>query len=143
MSHGNARTTIHGRKLIVERHRAGWRQAHIAAGMGISRTCVRTGITRYNAEGEAALAGRSSRPHTGPTRTPVEVEDRIVATRTDERRGPDWISAESGVPARTVSRVLARRGQPRLSEWGPMTGEVIMEVHSHVSFGGVSTAPED
>ncbi len=114
MSHGNARTTVHGRKLIVERHAAGWRQAHIAAAMGISRKCVRTWITRYAAEGGAGLADRSSRPHTSPTRTPAEVEDRIVAVRTRERRGPAWLGAELGVPARTVSRVLARRGQPRL-----------------------------
>ena len=125
MSHGNARTTVHGRKLIVARHLAGWPQAHIAAAMGVSRKCVRTWITRYTAEGEAGLADRSSRPHTSPTRTAVEIEDRIVATRTDHRRGPDWIGAELGVPARTVSRVLARRGQPRLCELDPMTGEVI------------------
>jgi len=125
VSHGNARTTVHGRRLIVARHRAGWRQAHIAAAMGISRKCVRTWIARYAAEGEAGLADRSSRPHTSPTRTPVELEDRIVATRTDERRGPDWIGAELGVPARTVSRVLVRRGQPRLCALDPMTGEVI------------------
>jgi transposase InsO family protein len=48
-----------------------------------------------------------------------------VATRTDHRRGPAWIGAELGVPARTVSRVLLRRGQPRLSALDPMTGEVI------------------
>jgi len=125
VSHGNARTIVHGRRLIVARHRAGWRQAHIAAAMGISRKCVRTWIARYAAEGEAGLADRSSRPHTSPTRTPVELEDRIVATRTDERRGPDWIGAELGVPARTVSRVLVRRGQPRLCALDPMTGEVI------------------
>jgi hypothetical protein len=53
--HGNARTTVHGRKLIAVRHRAGWKQAHIAAAMGISRTCVRTWITRFEAEGEAGL----------------------------------------------------------------------------------------
>ena len=125
MSHGNARTTVHGRKLIVARHRAGWRQAHIAAAMGISRKCVRTWITRYAAEGEAGLVDRSSRPHTSPTRTPAEVEDRIVELRKQERRGPDWLGAELGVPARTVSRVLVRRGQPRLCALDPMTGEVI------------------
>ena len=125
MSHGNARTTVHGRKLIVERHAAGWKQAHIAAAMGISRKCVRTWIGRYAAEGEAGLVDRSSRPHTSPTRTPAEVEDRIVATRTRERRGPDWLGAELGVPARTVSRVLVRRGQPRLAALDPMTGAVI------------------
>ncbi len=125
MSHGNARTTVHGRKLIVARHRAGWAQAHIAAAMGVSRTCVRTWIARYAAEGETGLVDRSSRPHTSPTRTPADVEDRIVELRGRERRGPAWLGAELGVPARTVSRVLVRRGQPRLAALDPMTGEVI------------------
>ena len=125
MSHANARTTFHGRKLIVARHRAGWRQAHIAAAMGISRKCVRTWVSRYEAEGDAGLEDRSSRPHTSPTRTPAEVEDRIVELRGRERRGPTWIGAELGVPARTVSRVLVRRGQPRLSLLDPITGELI------------------
>jgi transposase InsO family protein len=125
VAHANARTTFHGRQLIVDRYRAGWPQAHIAAAMGISRKCVRTWISRYAAEGTAGLHDRSSRPHTSPTRTPVEVEDRIVELRDRERRGPDWLGAELGVPARTVSRVLVRRGQPRLAALDPMTGEVI------------------
>src|SRR5215211_1559139 len=111
--------------LIVERHAAGWPKAHIASAMGISRKCVRTWIARYEAEGEAGLQDRSSRPHTSPTRTAVEVEDRIVELRSQQRRGPDWLGAELGVPARTVSRVLVRRGQPRLAVLDPMTGEVI------------------
>src|SRR3712207_1541824 len=106
-------------------HRAGWRQAHIAAAMGISRKCVRTWVTRYEAEGEAGLVDRSSRPHTSPRRTAAEVEDRIVDLRSRERRGPAWLGAELGVPARTVSRVLVRRGQPRLAALDQMTGEVI------------------
>jgi transposase InsO family protein len=125
VSHGNARLTVHGRKLIVARYLAGWRQAHIAAAMGISRTCVRTWITRYAAEGEAGLADRSSRPHSSPRRTAAGVEDRIVELRRRERRGPAWIGAELGVPARTVSRVLARREEPRLAALDSMTGEVI------------------
>ena len=125
VAHANARTTFHGRQLIVDRYRAGWPQAHIAAAMGISRKCVRTWISRYAAEGTAGLLDRSSRPHTSPTRTPVEVEDRIVELRDRERRGPDWLGAELGVPARTVSRVLVRRGQPRLAALDPMTGVVI------------------
>jgi transposase InsO family protein len=93
--------------------------------MGISRKCVRTWITRYETEGEAGLADRSSRPRTSPTRTPREVEDRIIELRNRERRGPDLLGAELGVPARTVSRVLVRRGQPRLCALDPMTGAVI------------------
>jgi transposase InsO family protein len=125
VSHANARTTVHGRLLIVQRWQAGWRKAHIAAAMGISRKCVRTWITRYEDEGVAGLVDRSSRPHTSPTRTPAEVEDRIVDLRRRERRGPAWIGAELEVPARTVSRVLARRGLPRLVALDPMTGQVI------------------
>ncbi len=125
VSHGNARLTVHGRKLIVDRHASGWKQAHIAAAMGISRKCVRTWITRYQAEGEAGLIDRSSRPHTTPRRITAETEDRIVELRRQQRRGPAWIGVELGVPARTVSRVLVRRGQPRLAALDPMTGEVI------------------
>jgi transposase InsO family protein len=93
--------------------------------MGISRKCVRTWITRYEAEGEDGLIDRSSRPHTSPTRTPTAVEDRIIELRSRERRGPAWLGAELGVPARTVSRVLVRRGVPRLCALDPITGEVI------------------
>src|SRR3712207_4629456 len=93
--------------------------------MGISRKCVRTWVTRYQAEGEAGLLDRSSRPRTSPRRTPAEVEDRIIELRRCQRRGPAVIGAELGVPARTVSRVLVRRGQPRLAALDPMTGEVI------------------
>jgi transposase len=61
--HGNARTSSYGRLLIVQRHQAGWPQAHIAKAMGISRKCVKTWIDRYAADGEAGLSDRSSRPH--------------------------------------------------------------------------------
>ena len=125
MSHRNARTTFQGRLLIVERHRDGWRQAHIADAMGVSRKCVKKWLDRFEVEGEAGLHDRSSRPHTCPHRTPEGVEQRIVELRQRERRGPDWLGAELGVPARTVSRVLARHGVPHLCTLDPMTGEVI------------------
>ena len=125
MSHASARTTFHGRLLMVRRRQAGWPVAHIAAAMGVSRKCVTTWVNRYASDGEAGLHDRSSRPHRMPTRTPAEVEQRIVELRRDERRGPDWIGAELGVPARTVSRVLARHGVPRLASLDPITGEVI------------------
>ena len=125
MSHRSSRTTFHTRLLIVGRYRSGWPQAHIAAAMGISRKCVKTWLDRYAAEGEAGLEDRSSRPLRSPNRTPVEVEDQIVALRRAERRGRDAISARAGVSPRTVSRVLARRGLPHLSMLDPMTGLLI------------------
>lgn len=125
VAHANARTTVHGRLLIVARYRAGWSQAHIAAAMGVSRKCVKTWIERYTAEGPSGLADRSSRPHRSPTKTPAAVEARIIEVRTRERRGPDELAVQLGVPARTVSRVLSRHRVPRLSALDPMTGEVL------------------
>ena len=125
MSHGNARLTVHGRLLIVHRHQAGMPQAHIAAAMGVSRKCVKKWIDRFTEEGADGLHDRSSRPHRTPSKTPDEVEQQVIDLRRRERRGPEWIGAELGVPARTVSRVLARHGLPRLASLDPITGEVI------------------
>ena len=93
--------------------------------MGVSRKCVKTWLERYAAHGVAGLRDRSSRPHRMPTRTGPDVEDRIVGLRTQERRGPDWIGFQLKVPARTVSRVLARRGVPRLAMLDPITGQLM------------------
>ncbi|WP_084469459.1 IS481 family transposase [Jiangella gansuensis] len=125
MSHRNARTTFQGRLLIVERHRAGWAQAHIAKAMGISRKCVKSWLDRYAAEGVAGLHDRSSRPHSSPRRTSEAIEQQVIDLRQRERRGQDWIGPELGVPARTVSRILRRHDVPYLRECDPLTGEVI------------------
>jgi transposase len=125
MAHANARLTVHGRRLIVQRHQQGWRQAHIADAMGVSGKCVKTWIERYAGEGEDGLRDRSSRPHSTPTRTLADVEERVIALRGQERRGQDWLGPELGLPARTVSRILRRHHMPYLRECDPMTGELI------------------
>ena len=125
VSHGSARLTVHGRRLIVQRHQAGWPQAHIAAAMGVSRKCVKTWITRYAAEGEAGLVTRSSRPHSMPTKTSTQVEQKVLAARAEHRDGPDVLGPKVGVPARTVSRILRRHGVPHLRQLDPITGEII------------------
>ena len=125
VSHRNARLTVHGRLLIVQRREGGWKQAHIAAAMGVSRKCVKYWLDRYEAEGEAGLETRSSRPHSMPTKTTPEVEEKVLAARAEHRDGPDVLAPKVGVPARTVSRILRRHGVPYLRECDPMTGEVI------------------
>jgi len=114
VSHRNARTTAQGRLLIVPRYGAGWKQAHIAKAMGISRKCVKKWIDRFESEGQTGLEDRSSRPRSSPRRISCEVEQQIVELRRRERRGPDWLGAELGVPARTISRVLARHRVPHM-----------------------------
>jgi transposase InsO family protein len=125
VSHANARTTFHARLLIVERWRAGWPQAHIAAAMGISRRCVGKWIDRFRRQGKAGLYDRSSRPRTSPTRTSATVEQAVIELRRRLRCGPDEIGAQLGLPARTVSRVLTRNQMPRLADLDTITGEVI------------------
>ena len=125
MPHANARLTPHGRLLIVQRHQQGWKPAHIAAAMGVSRKCVRTWVARYDAEGKDGLVDRSSRPHTSPTKTSAEVEAKVLAARGEHRRGQDVLGPQVGVAARTVSRILRRHDVPYLSACDPMTGQVI------------------
>ena len=125
MSHRNARLTVHGRRLLVERVQQGMPVSHVAKAMGISRQCAHRWVSRFASEGEVGLHDRSSRPSSMPQRTPADREDRVLEARVRLRRGPDWISDETGVPARTVTRILRRHGMPRLYELDSMTGEKI------------------
>jgi len=126
VSHRNARLTVHGRLLLVDRVCAqGWPVAHAAKAMGISRQCAHRWVARYRAGGEAGLVDRSSRPHHSPTRTPAVVEQQVLRLRQTQRRGPDWLGPELGVPPRTVTRILRRYQVPRLVECDPLTGLVI------------------
>ncbi|WP_404348292.1 IS481 family transposase [Phycicoccus jejuensis] len=126
MAHANARLNVHGRRLLVDRvRRQGWAVAHAAKAMGISRQCAHRWVARFDAEGEAGLVDRSSRPRSSPRRTSAAVETAILAARVEHRRGQDWLGPELGVPARTVSRVLRRHHVPLLRVLDPLTGEVI------------------
>jgi transposase len=122
VSHRNARTAFHGRLLIVQRYQAGWRQAHIAEAMGLSRKCVRTWISRYVSDGEVGLGDRSSRRHCSPNKSSAAVEQQVLAARREHRRGQDWLGPELGVSPRTVGRILRRHDMPYLRDCDPMTG---------------------
>ena len=93
--------------------------------MGVSRQCAHRWVARFDTEGEAGLEDRSSRPHTTPTRTSAETEQRVLVARAEHRKGSDWLGPQLGVPARTVTRILRRHDQPRLSACDPLTGQVI------------------
>jgi transposase InsO family protein len=125
VSHPNARLTVRGRLLIIERAQAGWKQAHIAAAMGISRRCVRRWLDRFEAQGEAGLHDRSSRPHRSPRRVPPAVETAVLTLRGLERLGRDTIADRLGLAPRTVSRILARHGVPHLARLDPITGQLL------------------
>ncbi|MEV7845250.1 IS481 family transposase [Streptomyces cyaneofuscatus] len=125
MSHRNARLTVHGRRLLVERVLAGRPVAHVAAEMGISRPTAHKWVRRWRTEGDAGLADRSSRPRTTPLRTSAAVETRVCRLRADRKLGPARIGPILGPPASTVHRILVRHGLNRLAWLDRPTGEPI------------------
>lgn len=126
MPHANARLTVHGRQLLVDRILKGGRKpAHVTAELGASRQCAYRWVRRFLDEGPAGLLDRSSRPHRCPHRSSAVVEAAVVDLRRTSWRGQDWIGAELGLPARTVSAILRRHRLPYLRDCDPLTGEVI------------------
>jgi transposase InsO family protein len=121
----------HGRRLLVTRVRVDGRPvAHVAKELGISRQCAHRWVARFDAEGDAGLLDRSSRPHRMKTRTPAKTERKVVAARAKHRCAQDELAALTGVPARTVNRILHRHGLPRLAACDPLTGAVIRSSRS-------------
>ncbi|MER7408606.1 IS481 family transposase [Streptomyces sp. NPDC000070] len=125
MFHRNARLTVHGRRLLVERVSTGRPVAHVAAEMGISRVTAHKWMRRWRREGEQGLHDRSSRPRTTPHRTAGPIEARVCRLRQDRKLGPARIGPILGLPASTVHRVLVRHGLNRLSFMDRPTGQVI------------------
>jgi transposase InsO family protein len=125
VSHRNARLTLHGRLLLVERVRAGRPVAHVAAELGISRATGYKWWRRWRTEGPAGLSDRSSRAHQIPRRTPEPVEQQVCALRRERKLGPARLGPLVGLPTSTVHAVLARHGMSRLAWLDRPTGTVI------------------
>ncbi len=72
--HGNARLSVKGRELLIDRVEvAGWSLTKAAEAAGVSDRTAPKWLARYHCEGPAGLLGRSSAPAR-------------VANRTEERR---------------------------------------------------------
>ena len=126
MSHRNARLTPRGRLLLVQRVRGqGMPVAHAAKAMGISRQCAHRWVRRFDEEGAGGLEDRSSRPHHSPRASGARRVAKVVRARRKHRCGPAPLAQLTGVPERTVTRILRRENEPRLFECDPMSGEVI------------------
>ena len=99
--HKNARMTVHGRLLLVERVReAGWRVADAAAAAGVSERTAYTWLARWRDGGAAALHDRSSAPAISPP----------GPTGRDQRQGgalhPDRAARMAPTPARRLNNLL-------------------------------------
>lgn len=116
--HQNARTTPHGRSLMVRRLAEGWTTAAVAAAFGVDPKTVRKWRDRHALEGDAGLADRSSRPQRSPTRLAEGASASIEALRRQRLSGPA-IARRLGRPVSTVGAVLRRQGLGRLARLDP------------------------
>ena len=124
--HANARLTLRCRRELVALHEEGVSQAEVARQFRVSRATVSKWWRRYQADpdGQWFLDG-SSRPHTCPHKTPIEVEEAIITQRRLHQLGPARIGYRLGVPSSTVWKVLNRHGLNRLALMDRRSGRVV------------------
>jgi transposase InsO family protein len=128
-SHENARTTPHGRMVIVQRLAEGQSVIAVAAAMGLTIKTVRKWRDRFAAEGLPGLRDRSARPLHSPKRLPPETTAQIEALRRQRRSGP-FIARQLGLAVSTVGLVLRRLGLNRLKALDPKP-EIIRYERDH------------
>lgn len=117
MTHANAPLSAEGRRRLVERCKTR-PIAHVAAEMGISRTCASKWVNRYRQYGELGLHDRSSTPHRQPTATPADIITQIEHLRRTRKWSAARIAFEFDnegidINRQTVSRHLADLGLNR------------------------------
>ena len=117
--HGNARTCLHGRRLIVRRVlEQGWTLSQAAEAAGVSVRTVSKWVARYRGEGAEGLFDRSSAPRRVAKRTAEERVVVIAALRRLRMTGAE-IAETLSMPLSTVSTVLTRIGLGPLSRLEP------------------------
>jgi transposase InsO family protein len=116
--HANARLSLKGRELLVERIQvAGWSPSSAAEAAGISDRTARKWLARYRAEGPEGLLDRSSAPARVANRTDERTVVAIAALRRLRFTGPE-IAEVLDRPLSTVSGILTRIGMGRLGRLG-------------------------
>jgi transposase InsO family protein len=126
MAHRNARLTVHGRRLLIQRVvRDGRPVAHVVEELGCSRATGYKWLARWRAEGDAGLVDRPSNAHRLPGKTSPATESRICQLRTTLKRGPRRLAPLLGIPASTIHAVLTRHGLHRLAWLDRPTGQPI------------------
>jgi transposase InsO family protein len=91
--------------------------SQLCAEFGISRPTGYLWSRRYRSQGLEGIAEQTRRPHTSPSRTNKQIEQKVLALR---QRYPDWgarklqdLLESSGqrLPASTIHRILCRHGR--------------------------------
>jgi transposase InsO family protein len=116
--HGNARLSVKGRELLIERIEvAGWSLIAAAEAAGISERTARKWLARHRAEGPAGLLDRSSAPAVVANRIDERRVEAIAALRRLRFTGAE-IADTLGMALSTVSGILAKIGMGKLGRLG-------------------------
>lgn len=117
--HKNARMTVHGRALLIERIIVvGWRVGDAASSAGVSERTAYKWLGRYRTGGAAALNDRKPTPVRSPHRLPADRVAAIERLRRQRMSGPA-IARQLGLARSTVGAVLRRLGLGRLAALDP------------------------
>jgi transposase InsO family protein len=118
--HANARLSVKGRALLIDRiENAGWSVMTAASAAGISDRTARKWLARWRAGGQRGLLDRSSAPKTIPHRTTPERVAAIESLRRIRMTSTE-IAEVLEMPRSTVSAVLKRIGLGKLSRLDPL-----------------------
>ena len=116
--HANARLSVKGRELLVDRiENAGWSLTKAAEAAGVSDRTAHKWLARYRAEGPAGLLDRSSAPVVVPNRTDEQRIEVIASLRRLRFTGAE-IAGLLGMALSTVSGILTRIGMGKLGRLG-------------------------
>src|ERR1017187_2834150 len=116
--HANARLSLKGRELLVDRvENAGWSLMSAAEAAGISDRTARKWLARHRTEGLAGLVDRSSAPRQVANRTEERRGEVIAALRRLRMTGAE-IAETLDMALSTVSGILTRVGMGKLGRSG-------------------------
>jgi transposase InsO family protein len=116
--HANARLSVKGRELLVDRIKsAGWSLTQAAEAAGVSDRTAAKWLARYRAEGRDGLLDRSSAPVVVANRVDERRVEVIAALRRLRMTGAE-IAETLGMALSTVSGILTRIGMGKLGRLG-------------------------
>src|SRR3989449_2248710 len=121
VSNPRPRLSVFERHLACRRVRElGWSVVAAAFALGVSRQIVYRWLRRFDRDGVAGLADRSSRPHHTPRLTRIDLAVRICVERINRKTwGPHRLAYLLGLARSTVYAVLRRAGLSRLDALRP------------------------
>jgi transposase InsO family protein len=115
--HGSAALSRRQRRRLVVLVGSGMTIKAAARVVGCSRQTGSKWVNRHR-RGEG-LEDRSSRPHRSPRRVGGQVEQAVLAARSELQAGPHAIGWATGIAASTVHAILRRHGCSRLKPRQP------------------------